>query len=142
MSLFTQLGCLETKGLITNAQKDRISQLAASLPSSDGDLLKFIAALSLISIDDDNIIGESPIGTQSITSTGPTNIKTLTIPAGATRAIISVHTNNIIFRNDGGNPAATTGHVGKVGENFIVGALATFKFVASAANSIIFVSYF
>jgi len=142
MSLFNQLKCLETKGLITDAQKNRISQIAAGLPSSDGDLLRFIAALSLINVDDDNILGESPIGVQSITSTGTSDVKSLTVPAGATRAIISVHENNIIFRTDGGTPAADVGHISEVGRNFIVGAISSFKFVASAADSVIFVSYF
>jgi hypothetical protein len=105
-------------------------------------LLRLIAALAIINADDDNVLGEAPISVQSITSTGPTDVKTLTVPSGATRAIVSVHENNIIFRTDGETPAANTGHISEAGRNFMVGAIASFKFVASAANSVIFVSYF
>lgn len=134
--------CMETAGLLTEAQRSQLTKVSARLPQNEQDLLQVIAAATLSNVQNEQFYG-SPIGSQSITSTGTGDIEQLTIPDGATKAIISVHTNNIIFRVDGENPAVTVGHTGVVGSNFSVSGLADFRFISAiAGNATIFVSYY
>lgn len=141
MSVFNQLECLESKGYITNGQMSQMKKIAASLPSTASDLLAIIAASSLMKSEE--VMLNSPLGVQSITSTDTVTIGSLTVPADATRAIVSVHGNNIIFRLDGGNPALLTGHFGEKNRNFVIGNLADFKFVSeSTTDAVIFVTYY
>lgn len=141
MSVFQQLECLETKGFITDGQLNRIRSIAANLPTTQADLLAIIAAGSLVG-QEDIALGE-PISVQSITAADASDIQALTVPTGATKAVISVHGNNIIFRLDGGSPALLTGHFAEVGRNFTIGSLESFKFVSvSATDATIFVTYY
>jgi hypothetical protein len=143
MDAYNQLKCMKDKGIITDAQFDLLAGLINSLPTSNGDLLQVIAAASLVSLDGSGNFAGIPIGTESLMSTDATDVKSLTVPTGATRAVVSVHGNNIIFRTDGGAPAANTGHFGELGSNFIVGSLSDFKFVSqSTTDAYIFVSYY
>lgn len=141
MSVFNQLECLEAKGLITGSQLAQVKKIAAGLPSSQGDLLAIIAAGTLAKSED--VMLSDPIGVESILSSDATDVKTLTVPAGASRAIVSVHGNNIIFRLDGGTPALLTGHFAESGKNFTIGSLSNFKFVSeSTTDATIFVTYY
>lgn len=143
MDAYHQLKCLKDKGTITDAQFNVLANLVNSLPSSNGELLQVIAAASLVSLDGSGNFAGIPIGVQSLMSTDATDIKSLTVPAGATRAVVSVHGNNIIFRTDGGNPAANVGHFGELGSNFVIGSLDNFKFVSqSTTDAHAFISYY
>jgi hypothetical protein len=134
--------CMEAAGLITDAQRAQLSKIATRLPQNNKDLLQVIAAASVARIEGEQFFG-SPIGSESITSSAFNDVKALTVPEGATRAIVSVHENNIIFRMDGQDPTDTAGHIGSTGSNFSVGSLLDFRFVSGVAgNAIIFVSYF
>lgn len=141
MSLFNQLECLEASGLITDSQLARMKKISASLPHATGDLLAIIAAASL-SQGDTNLLDGTPIGVQSLSSTGTADVKSLTVPADTTKAVVTVHTNNIIFRLDGTAPTITSAHVGIVNTTFMVGNLAGFKFAGQATAADIFVTYY
>ena len=143
MDAYNQLKCMKDNGVITDAQFSQLAGLINSLPSSQGGLLQVIAAASLVTLDGSGSFSGTPIGTQSLMSTDTTDVKSLTVPAGATRAVISVHGNNIIFRTDGGAPALNTGHFAELGSNFIAGSLSNFKYVStSTTDAYIFVSYY
>ena len=134
--------CMETAGLITESQRAQLAKVATRLPQNEQDLLQVIAAATLSNVQSEQYYG-TPISVQSLTSSGTGDVKTLTVPAGATKAIVSVFTNNIIFRVDGGLPAAATGHTATSGSNISIGSLSDFKFISSiAGNASIFVSYF
>jgi len=141
MNLHDQLSCLEAAGLITDSQMNQMQKVASKLPSSQADLLALIAASALTQTED--MLLSTVIGTQSLTSSDTADVKTLTVPADASRAIISVHGNNIIFRMDGGTPAANTGHFGEKNKNFMIGSLSSFKFISeSTVDAIVFVTYY
>ena len=140
MSLINQLECLEASGLITNAQLSRIKKVSMGLPNAEADLLTIIAAVALSK--EENLLMGTPLGTQSISSTGTVDVKTLTVPAGATRAVVSIHTNNIIFRTDGVAPILTGANVGLVNTSISIGNLSGFKFAGQAATAAIFVTYY
>lgn len=139
-----QLECLEAKGLITDSQRAQLAKIMSSLPSNPGDLMAILTSVSMIQLDGSGIFNSAPISSQSITSSDTVDIKTLTVPTGATRAIVSVHGNNIIFRTDGSDPTTTAGHYGTLGENFTIGGdLSQFKFIStSTTDATIFVSYY
>lgn len=133
--------CMEARGIITESQRMRMTQLASTLPETDNDLLKTIAAILLMG-GEESYHG-TPIGVEALTSTDTVTVEALTVPTGATRAIISIHGNNIIFRTDGGTPAPNVGHVGEINANISIGSLEDFKFVSqSTTDAFIFVSYF
>jgi hypothetical protein len=132
--------CMEAAGIITESQRARLTQLARSLPETDNGLLSVIAA-SLLMGDAESYHG-TPISTQNIASTGIGDVKSLTVPTGATTALITVHDNNIIFRTDGGTPADNTGHIALANANFSVGSLSDFKFASASGTANLFVSYF
>ena len=142
MSVFNQLECLKNNGIITENDRLTATKIAALLPTGDKDLLSVIAAFIIMGLDNPLLSGE-PIGAQSITSTGTGDAKTLTIPDGATKAVISVSTNNIIFRIDGVTPTVGNGHIGEVNKTFVIENLQTFEFISSiAASATVFVSYY
>jgi hypothetical protein len=139
-----QLACLAEKGYITEAQRDQLGKILASLPTSQADLSALMASVALIQLDASGVFHSAPVGVESLTSSDTADIKTLTVPTGATRAIVSIHGNNIIFRTDGANPAVGVGHYGTFGENISIGgSLSDFKFIStSTTDATIFVSYF
>lgn len=136
--------CLAEAGLITDAQATQLIKVLVKLPSSPQDLQAIMASVALIQLDGSGIFSSAPVSVQSITSSDTADVKTLTVPEGATRAIVSIHGNNIIFRTDGGVPAAGAGHYGTLGDNITIGGdLSAFKFIsASTTDAIIFVSYY
>lgn len=73
-------------------------------------------------------------------------IATLTVPAGAQVALITVSTNAVRFRDDGSNPSTTTGvllPVTTAGLPFeYAGALAALAFSWTGANATIDISYY
>ena len=141
MSVFKQLECLEAKGLIQDGQMDRVKRIAASLPTTQADLLAIIAATSLVESADDLL--SLSMGTQQVLSSNSADVKSLNPPSGATRAIISVHENNIIFRLDSGIPSPSMGHFAEKEKNFTIGALNDFKFISvSETDAVIFVTYY
>lgn len=142
MNAFSSLECLVFKNTISNDHSNNLKSIIASLPTSEGDLLQFISANLILNNESVGVMQGEPIGTQSITSTGPTNVKSLIVPTGARRAIVSVHQNNIIFRIDAGTPALNTGHGSTSGSNFSIANLAKFKFVSEVGTAVIFVTYF
>lgn len=135
------LTCMEVAGVITESQRVRMVQLARTLPETDNGLLQIIAAALLMG-GTESYHG-TPIAVQSLMSTDTADVKSLTVPAGATQALVSVHGNNIIFRTDGGAPAANTGHVAEANSNFSIGSLTDFKYIStSTTDAYLFVSYY
>ena len=135
---------MKDKGVITDAQFNTLVQTINGLPTTGAELSKIYTAASIMSLDGSGLLGGEPLGVESITSSSNSDIKSLTVPDGATRAIVSIHKHNIIFRTDGGNPAEDVGHTGSIGSNITVGSLSNFKFVSghSSTDAVIFVSYF
>lgn len=142
MDAFSSLECLVFKNTISNDHSNSLKSIIASLPTSEGDLLQFISANLILNNESVGVMQGEPIGVQSITSTGPADVKSLTVPTGARRAIISVHQNNIIFRIDAGVPAVNVGHSSSVGSNFSIANLDKFRFVSAAGSAVVFVTYF
>jgi len=144
MDAINNLKCLEAAGSIDGAQLSKMTAILKGLPTSLSDLLAIIAASALSTNSGTSALLESvPVGIESVDSDNATDVTHLTIPAGATTAVISVHGNNIIFRADGGTPAALTGHFADQGSNFSIGNLANFKFVAATAlKATLYISYF
>lgn len=136
------LSCMESAGLITESQRGAMAKASRLIPQSEGGMLSLLAVMAIVGQDASSFQG-APVGSESITSTGLADVKSLTVPAGATRAIISVHVNNIIFRVDAGAPSVGNGHTSEVNSNFSIGALSEFRFISAIAGSAtIFVSYF
>lgn len=144
MDIFSQLTCLESKGVITDSQMQALTIAAASMPNSQTDILRLIAASMISSSGQNDLFSGSPLGVESITCPDTTTVMALiSIPEGATRAIVSVHGNNIIFRIDGSNPAVNVGHYGELGSNFLIGSLADFKAISqSSTDAVLFISYY
>jgi hypothetical protein len=70
-----------------------------------------------------------------------TSVVTLTVPSGATHALITVSTNDVNFTEDGSTPSATNGlrlPAGFVGELSLPQAL---KFIRVSADAVLNVSY-
>jgi len=143
MDIFSSLDCLTADGTMGPGQSQEIKAVAKSLPENPTELLKLIAASALAGGSQSGSFSGTVLGTQSVTSTDTVSVGTLTVPAGASRAVVSVHGNNIIFRLDGGTPALNTGHSAVVGSNFGIENLSDFKFISiSTTDAILFVTYF
>lgn len=148
MDSIKALTCLESAGVITPAQLQAMKNVIGKLPHNEGALLEIIAAATIAGgptasllmtgtiIDTDGLIVDLPIEDGM-----PSQL--IDIPEGATRAIISVHGNNIIFRTDGGPPLNSNGHFAAQGSNFEIGKLSQFRCVAASATSAyLFITYF
>lgn len=83
----------------------------------------------------------SPLGYQQLTVT---TVQTLTVPPGATLAIIDVEAQAVRWRDDGVAPTATIGMPIAVSDLALVysGNLAALQFIAQVAGGIIDVSYY
>lgn len=140
---FQQLDCLVASGAIADDTAAQVKKMLSVVQSS-GDKNPLLTSIQLVNLGTSGVFSGTPLSTQSITSTDTVDVKTLTVPEGATNAIISIHGNNIIFRTDGGTPSSGNGHYGTLGENFTIGGdLSQFKFVStSTTDGVIFVSYF
>lgn len=147
MDAINQIKCLEAKGLISSDVADDLIKIIAALPDSIAGLLQVMIALQITGGPVDSMPPNEPVlGVQSIFSTDTATPVTLTIPAETTKALISVHGNNIVFRTDGGTPAPNVGHFAAQGSNFMLtlpALLAAFKFVStSTVDAYIFVTYY
>ena len=83
----------------------------------------------------------TPLGFQQIT--GLSAAKSLTVPTGATYAIISPGAQAVRWRDDGTAPTATVGMPIAVGTNFTYsGSLAAIQFIEQTASAVLNVSYY
>lgn len=131
--------CLLDAGVITTDQASALSKTIAFLPR--GQELDALSAALLVSgmgasndgggDEGDNGSGGGEVisgnSSETIVSDNPTDVKQLS--TGATRALVTPLTNNIIFTIDGSNPSATSGHFAAQGSNFIVSP-DSFKFIS------------
>jgi hypothetical protein len=86
--------------------------------------------------------GPTPKGYQQIT-TALSGATALTVPTGATLAIVNVEGTSVRWRDDGTNPSSTVGMVLAAGTTTpFVGDLSALKFIRTAAGSEINVSYY
>lgn len=82
-----------------------------------------------------------PKGYQKITGLG--TVKSLTVPAGAVYAEISVETQDVRWRDDGINPTVTDGMPLVAGQSMEYDAdLEAIKFIETAASAVIHVAYY
>lgn len=85
--------------------------------------------------------GLTPKGYQQITSLS--SATALTVPAGATCAIIQPETKDVRWRDDGTNPTASVGMLLAAGyETFYTGTLSTIKFIETAASAKLNIAYY
>lgn len=83
----------------------------------------------------------TPKGYQQITDLA--SAASLTVPTGATVALIQAETQSIRWRDDGTSPTTTVGMVLAAGESvFYTGNLATFKAIEVTASAKLNVSYY
>ena len=82
-----------------------------------------------------------PKGYQQITSLS--SATALTVPAGASFAIIQAETQAVRWRDDGTNPTATVGQPLAIGVDLVYrGALSAIKFIEQTASAKINITYF
>jgi hypothetical protein len=85
----------------------------------------------------------APLGYQQLTSTGLIN---LTVPTGATVALITVETTSVRWRDDGTAPTASVGNLlGVTGAGLpftYTGNLSVLQFIPTASTSIVNVTYY
>ena len=82
------------------------------------------------------------LGYQQITSLS--SAASLTVPSGATYAVIQCETQNVRWRDDGTAPTASVGMKLTVAPDLLIydGALKTIKFIEEAASAKLNVSYY
>lgn len=82
------------------------------------------------------------VGYQQITSLSTATA--LTVPTGATMALIQVSTQNVRYRGDGTNPTATVGQPLLVGAGLFYYAtgLASLKFIEQTASASLDITYY
>lgn len=84
---------------------------------------------------------DTVLGYQQITSLG--TVQTLTVPSGATKALIQCTGQPIRWRDDGNAPTATVGMRITVGETLeYKGNLSAIRFIQEAASGVLNVSYY
>lgn len=83
-----------------------------------------------------------PLGYQQLTSI--TAATKLTLPAGATAAIITTEAQNVRWRDDGVAPTASVGQLMKTTDSPLLysGTLAALQFINATAGTILNVSYY
>ncbi len=82
-----------------------------------------------------------PLGYQQITSLS--TVKTLTVPAGTSYALIQCETQAVRWRMDGTDPTASVGMRLAVGEELrLDAAFGTIEFIEEAASAKLNVQYF
>jgi apolipoprotein N-acyltransferase len=85
--------------------------------------------------------GSSPLGYQQITSLAAA--ASLTPPAGANAAVVSVSGAPVRYRDDGTAPTATVGMPLAIGALFnYTGNLAAIQFIQQSATAVLDVSYY
>lgn len=86
----------------------------------------------------------TPKGYQQILAAATAAAVGLTIPSGATSAIIQAEAQDARWRDDGVNPTAAIGMILKVASELVVNdeALANLKFINLTAGTILNVSYY
>lgn len=86
-------------------------------------------------------IAGTPKGYQQIIS--PAAATALTVPTGATTAIIQAEGNDIRWRDDGTDPTASVGQILYMGQQMTYQAsLAAIKFIQVSAGGIVNVTYY
>lgn len=87
----------------------------------------------------------TPLGYQQIAAATLQAATALTVPAGATFAVIEPEAGNVRWRDDGPNPTTAVGVPVLVGQQLVyasVAGLAAIKFIDQDANGILNVSYY
>lgn len=83
----------------------------------------------------------TPLGYQQITSLSAATA--LTVPAGATTAIIVAETQDVRWRDDGTDPSATVGMIlSKNVPTTFTGLINKLKFIETAASAKLNISYY
>jgi hypothetical protein len=83
----------------------------------------------------------TPLGYQQITSL--TTAEGLTVPSGATFAVISAETANVRYRDDGTLPTASAGMPIVAGTTITYsGSLTAIKFIAESGSPVLDISYY
>jgi hypothetical protein len=84
---------------------------------------------------------QTPLGYQQITSLG--SAVGLTVPTGATFAVISAETAAVRYRDDGTSPTATIGMPIPAGTTITYsGSLTAIKFIAESGSPVLDISYY
>jgi hypothetical protein len=87
-----------------------------------------------------NFINLQPLGYQKLSCD---TAQSMTIPAGATYAIIVPETQAVRFRDDGTDPTATIGFPVAIGQVLeLVGLLGPYRFIAQTAGAFVNISYY
>ena len=84
-----------------------------------------------------------PLGYQQLS--GISVATALTIPAGAAKALISVETNNVRWRDDGTAPTATVGQLLKTTDPellYLDGGLGAMQFIPVTSTATVNVTYY
>jgi hypothetical protein len=85
--------------------------------------------------------GRTPVGFQQITSLSASTA--LTVPAGATLALVQVETQIVRWRDDGTAPTASVGMFIPVNDMLVYdGNLATIRFIEASASAKLDVTYY
>jgi hypothetical protein len=85
--------------------------------------------------------GLSALGYQQITSLS--SASALTVPTGATVALIQAESQSIRWRDDGTNPTTSVGMVLAAGETvFFTGSLSAFRAIEVSASAKLNISYY
>lgn len=85
----------------------------------------------------------TPLGYQQIGSATLAAATLLTVPAGATYAVIQAETEGSRWRDDGSAPTATVGMTLAAGEELAYsGSLAALQFIRQAAGAILNINYY
>lgn len=82
----------------------------------------------------------TPLGYQQITGLG--TAKALTVPSGATLAVISVEGGSVRYRDDGTDPTTTIGMPLPEAGITYTGSLAAIKFIQAAGTAVLNVLYY
>jgi hypothetical protein len=85
--------------------------------------------------------GLTALGYQQITSLA--SAAALTVPTGATVALIQAESQSVRWRDDGTNPTASVGMVLAAGESlFFTGSLSAFRAIEVSASAKLNISYY
>jgi len=88
-------------------------------------------------------VGQTPLGYQQITSLSASTA--LTVPSGATAAVVTVESQAVRWRDDGTAPTAGAGQPLSAGQSMTIrgaAALAAVRFIEQAASAKLNVSYY
>lgn len=117
---------------------EALASIMNKLPDSNNELLKLVAASSMIAGPNG-----TPVGNEALNFNNSTAVGLASIPDGATHALVTPQGDAINFRIDGGDPTATlVGHHASDNDNFIVTQLENLRVIGQTTTGTLFVTYF